>query len=108
MILYQSEPFSTVARNRYQALFLPAVTLYNASEVWDYSMSNIQFYKRAGFPVKTRYVPPGASLLLDANASLKGCLRSESYMGFLGQRQPPAGLKVSPSNIKFAPQILHV
>jgi hypothetical protein len=102
IILYQSEPMA-IKPHEY-SLVQDAVSLFKASEVWDYSMANMQLYKTNNASFTSRFMPPGASTYLDANVSFAQAGRTVESLAFLGQRRPPPNMTMK-TKVQMAPRI---
>eukprot|EP00401_Gymnodinium_catenatum_P000693 CAMPEP_0117550408 /NCGR_PEP_ID=MMETSP0784-20121206/48666_1 /TAXON_ID=39447 /ORGANISM="" /LENGTH=440 /DNA_ID=CAMNT_0005347427 /DNA_START=57 /DNA_END=1376 /DNA_ORIENTATION=+ len=83
LVLYQSEQFLHTG-NAHVLKVQELVERYRAKEVWDFTHSNMDFYRRFNFTVKTRYVPTGYSSFYDLGVSMDSPSRKDDRVGFLG------------------------
>lgn len=95
LIVYNSEPYYR-RKIGFFAEVMEAVNASKASEIWDYSKSNMALYTKRAQSFSTRnitarYFPPGAAELLDVGADFDSPDREEYSIAFLGERQPGQG-----------------
>jgi len=83
MILYQTEPL--IVSGTQCVDMIAQVHAANASEVWDYSLANMNVCD--GSVAKTfllRYMPPGYTRYLDYGVDVDSPLQNQSMIGFVG------------------------
>lgn len=93
LALYQSEQLISFGANNIGTT-LRLAKEWQANEVWDYAYSNLEILHRHNSTQKTRYMPPGCSRVMDVGVGWAENSRPKDRAGWLGERGPPAGLKL--------------